>query len=134
MLEPRLRLGVTPQRGGAVLAAGHRLLERAELLLGLDQVARSAERVLAQRQPVLQRRPLVVQCDARTLREDELAAVDLGLAGEHPEQRRLAGPVRAGEREAVTALDGERDALEEQRPRDLLAQAGTDDDGHGGRL
>ena len=55
---------------------------------------------------------------ARPLREGELPAVHLGLAGEHPQQRRLARAVRAREREPVAALDLERYAVEEQgRPR-----------------
>ena len=65
----------------------------------------------------LERRPLVVQRDPRPLLERELAAVLLGLAGEDPEQRRLAGAVRPGERDPVAALDLERDAVEEQVAR-----------------
>ena len=80
VLEPRLRLGVAAERRGLVVAAGHRLLEPRELLLGRDQVAGAGERVLAQRQSPLERRPLVVQRDARPLLERELAAVQLGLA------------------------------------------------------
>jgi hypothetical protein len=72
-----------------------------------------------------------VERHPRALRERELAAVNLALAGQHPEQGRLAGAVGPGEREPVTALDGERDALEEQRARDLLAQAGSGHYGHG---
>ena len=95
-------------------ALGHRLLEPAQLLLERDEVARAREHVLAQRQAALERRPLVVQRDARALLERELAAVQPGLAGEDAEQRRLAGAVRPGEREAVAALDLERDAVEER--------------------
>src|SRR5207245_1497367 len=47
VLEPGLRLGVTPERSGAMVAARHRLLERAQLLFGLDEVARPAQRVFA---------------------------------------------------------------------------------------
>ena len=73
-----------------------------------------------------------MQRDARPLGERELAAVLLGLAGEDPQQRRLAGAVRPGERDAVAALDGERDAVEEDGARELLAEVGGDDDCHGG--
>ena len=130
VLEPRLGLGVAAQRRLVVVAGRHRLLEPAQLLLGLDQVARARERVLAQRQAAVERRPLVVQRDPRALGEGELAAVDLALADEHPQQRRLAGAVRTGQRQAVAALDGERDSLEEQRAGELLAQVGSGDDGH----
>ena len=81
--------------------------------------------------PSCERRPLVVQRDPRALRERELAAVDLGLAGEHPQERRLAGAVRPGEREPVAPLDRERDPVEERRACDLLAQVGCDHHGHG---
>src|SRR6185503_15309750 len=111
-------------------AVGHRLLEPAELLLGLDQVARARERVLAQRQAAVERGPLVVQGDPGSLGEGELAAVNLALADEHPQERRLPGPIRTGERQAVAALDGERDAFEQQRAGELLAQVGSGDDRH----
>jgi hypothetical protein len=130
VLEAGLCLRVAPQRGGAVIAGGHRLLERVQLLLGLDEIAGVAERVFAQAHPALERRPLVVQGDSRALGEGELAAGALALAGEHAEQRRLAGPVRAGEREPVAPLDRERDALEEQRAGELLAEIGGGDDSH----
>ena len=131
--RPRARAAPALPRTGrsvacVVVARGHRLLQRAQLLLGLDQVARAGERVLAQRQPAVERRPLVVEGDSRALGEGELAAVDLAFADEHPQQRRLAGAVRAGEREPLAPLDRERDALEEQRPGELLAQVGTGDD------
>jgi len=126
VLEPRLRLGVAAQRGRIVLARGHRLLEPAQLVLEGDEIARAGEHVLAQRQAPLEWRPLVVERDPRSLLERELSAVHLGLAGEHPQERRLAGAVRAGERQPFASLDLERDAVEEQRARELLAQVGRD--------
>ena len=63
VLESRLGLRVAPQRRRAVLARRHRLLELPQLLLDRDQVGGAGERVLAQRQPALARRPLVVQRD-----------------------------------------------------------------------
>ena len=81
---------------GAVVARRHRLLQPPQLLLDRDEVGGAGEDVLAQRHAPLQRRALVVERDARALRERELAAVDLGLAGEHAQERRLAGAVRPG--------------------------------------
>ena len=130
VLEPRLGLRVPRQRLLPVVAGRHRILQAAQLLLQRDQVARARQRVLAQRQAEVERRPLVVQRDTRALVEHELAAVDAGLAGEHPEQRRLPGAVRAGEGEPLAALDLERDAVEEQPAGELLAQVGSDHDGH----
>ena len=60
--------------------ARHRRLEPAQLLLGRDEVAGAFEDVLAQRQPALERRALVVQRDPRSLLERELAAVQTRLA------------------------------------------------------
>ena len=52
------------------------------------------------------------------------------LAGERAQQRRLAGAVRPGEREPVAPLDLERDAVEERRAGELLAEVGCDQDCH----
>ena len=134
VLEARLRLGVAPQRRRPVVAGGHRLLETAQLALRLDEVGGAREHVVAQREAELQRRPLVVQRDPRSLLERKLAAVQLGLAGEEPEQRRLAGAVRAGQGNAVAPLHFERDAVEEQAPGELLAEVRCDDDCHGNSL
>ena len=117
-----------------MIARRHRLLEPAQLLLDRDEIGGAGEDVLAQREASLQRRALVVQRDARALRERELAAVDLGLAGEHAQERRLAGAVRAAERDALATLHLERHAVEEQAPGQLLAEARCDDDGHGLRV
>jgi hypothetical protein len=62
-----------------------------------------------------------VKRDARALLEGELTAVQLRLAGEHPKQRRFAGAVRSGQRDAVAALDLEGDAVEQDVSRELLA-------------
>ena len=130
MLEPRLRGRVSVERRLIVRAAGHRLLQAGQLFLEPHEVARAGQDVLAQRHVLLERRPLIVQRDARPFLERELAAVHLGLAREHPEQRRLAGAVRAGKRDAIAALDAEGDAVEEDRAGELLAQVGGDDDCH----
>ena len=50
VLEPGLRLAVAAERLGRVVAARHRLLEPAQLALGVDQVGRAREGVLAQRE------------------------------------------------------------------------------------
>ena len=130
VLEPGLRLAVAPERRRVVRARAHRLLQPPQLLLRRDQVARAREDVLAERERPVERRPLVVQRDARPLLERELAAVQLGLAREEPEQGRLAGPVRAGERDAVAALDLEGDAVEEDVSAELLLEVGCDDHCH----
>ena len=120
VLEPGLRGRVRVERAGVVRAAGHRLLEPPQLTLCGDEIGRAGEHVVAQRQVALERRTLVVERDAGALLERELPAVHLRLPGEHAQQRRLAGAVRSGERNPVAALDLERDAVEEEVPRQLL--------------
>src|SRR6266550_284142 len=121
VLEASLRRRIAIERRLIVGAAGHRLLERGQLLLELHEVGGAREHVFAEREVALERRPLVVQGNACPLRERELAAVLLRLAREDPEQRRLAGAVRAGQRDPVAALDLERDAVEQQVARELFA-------------
>ncbi len=122
MLEPRLRLRVAPQGRRVVRARGHRSLELPQLPLDGGEVGGAGERVVAQRHPAERRRPLVVKCDARALLERELAALERCFACDRTEQGCLAGTVGAGEREAVAALELERDAVEERLAGELLAQ------------
>ena len=130
VLEPPLRAGIGGECRPVVVAVRHRQLEALQLALRGEQVGRAREDVLAQGQLAVERGPLVVQRDARPLLDHELPAFDRGLAGEHAEQRRLAGAVRAGQREPVPALQLERDAVEEEAAREFLAQVGGDHDGH----
>src|SRR5262249_10497877 len=95
------------------------------------EVGRAREDVLAQRPAARRGRPLVVEGDTGALLEGELAALERDLSREGAQERGLAGPVRAGERQAVPALDLERDAVEERVSGELLAEGGGDDDGHG---
>ena len=122
VLEPGLGAGVAVERAGVRGAARHPLLEVRQLLLQRQQVAAAFKHVVAQGQLALARRTLVVQRDARALRQDELAEVHRGLAGEHAQQRGLPGAVAAGERQAVTALDLERDAAQKRLARHVLTE------------
>src|SRR5581483_953643 len=112
MLEARLGGGVPVERRLVVDAAGHRLLQLSELGLERDEVARPGEDVLAQRELLVERRPLVVEGDAGALLEGQLPSMLVRLAGEDAEERRLPGPVRAGKSHAVAPLDAEGDAVE----------------------
>ena len=121
MFELRLRLRVPPQRRRVVRALRHRLLEAPELGFDVEDVARAGERVFAQGDVELERWPLVVERDARSLPKRELPALERGLAGDRAQERRLAGAVRSCQREPVSAADGERHALEERVSCELLA-------------
>jgi hypothetical protein len=71
-----------------------------------------------------------VQGGADVLGEDQLAAVDRALAGEHPQQRRLARAIAPGQRQPIPALEPERDAPEQGLPHHVLGEVGCEDDGH----
>ena len=131
MLEPSLRGRVAPHRRRRVIPCGHPLLEPAELVLEGSEVGRPREDVLAQGPSTLRRRPLVVQRDARSLLERELAALERQLAGQRAEQRRLAGAVRPGQCQPVRALDLERDAVEENVAREFLSERRGNKNRHG---
>ncbi len=82
----------------------------------------AGQEILAQRERALARRALVVQRDTGVLCERELATVDLCLAGEHPQQRRLAGAVAPGNRQPLAPLELERDAAQQRRSGDVLGE------------
>jgi hypothetical protein len=130
VLEPRLRLTVAAHGRLAVVARAHQLLQPAQLLLECEQVRCAGEDVLAQRQPALERRALVVQCDAGALLEDEVAALQAGLADKCPQERCLSGSVRAGKGHAVAPFHLEGDAVEQRVAAQLLAQVGCDHNRH----
>ena len=96
-----------------MIAVGHRPLERSQLLLDGGKVGGALQDVVAERPAALRRRALIVEGDARPLLPRELAAFERDLAGERPQQRGLAGPVRPRQRESVAPFDLERDAVEE---------------------
>ena len=119
-LEARVDVAVAVERG--LVARGHRGLEAAELLLELERLAAAGEDVVAQRDVALARRALVVQGDAHALGQHELAAVDRRLAGEHPQQRRLAGAVAPRDRQPLAALELERHTAQERLAGHVLGE------------
>ena len=130
VLEPRLRRRVAAERLLAVVAGRHRLLEPPQLVLERDQVGCAGEHVLAQR--AIARAGGRWSCSAIRVPfcERELAALQLGLARERAQQRRLAGAVRAREREPVAPLDLERHAVEERAPARSPCASRCDQDCH----
>ncbi len=122
MFEAALSVGVAAQGRIIVRAAGHRLLERRELALDVDQRPRARKDVLAQREAPLPRRPLIVERDLHVLAQHQLTRVNRRLAGKHPQQGRLPGPIAPGQRHPVTPLERERDAAEQRLTRDVLAE------------
>jgi len=122
VLELGLRDRIAVERAGARVPGRHRLLERRQPLLELEQVLRAGEHVVAQGDVAVARRPLVVQRELDVLGEHQLAAVDRALARQHPQQRRLTGAVAARQRQPVAPLELERDAAQERVARHVLGE------------
>ena len=76
------------------------------------------------------RRALVVQGDPGAALDRQRAGVGRELAGEHPQQRRLAGAVAAGEGHPFARLELEGDVLEQQLAADVDVQGGCGRDRH----
>src|SRR5206468_10867415 len=129
-LEPCLCLAVAADRCRLVVARRHQLLEAPELYLQLNQIGGPGQDVVPERQPSLERRPLVVERDPDALLEGEVAALEARLADEGPQQGRLPGAVRPGKGDAVPPLDLERHPVEERVAGKLLAEIGCDYDCH----
>ena len=130
--------GFEPVLGGRV--GGHRLLvdalrhlplEALELGLGGDHVGAAGEDVVAERVAGVARRALVVQGDPGAAVDRQRAGVGRELAGEDPQQRRLAGAVAAGEGHPFARLELEGDVLEQQLAADVDVQGGCGRDRHG---
>ena len=128
---PRRSAGASRARGRrAAIASSSRRSSRS-VSIRSDAPERAYSRSV---KPPSLRRPLVVQRHAGALLPGELAARELGLAHQGAQQRRLAGAVRAGEREPVAALELERDAVEERLAGELLPERGCDQDCHALRV
>ena len=128
-----LRLGVAPQRRRVVVAGGHRLLERgAARSSSRDQVGARRERTYSRSESAaLERRPLVVERDARPLLRTRARRRG---ARSRPARMRssvvLPAPFGPASATPVAALDLERDAVEERGRRRAPCAARCDHDGH----
>ena len=71
---------------------------------------------------------LIDVADLHGLAEPQRAAVGLLLPGDHPEQRRLAGAVRADDADDAAARQREVDVVDQQQVAVALAQAARFDD------
>jgi hypothetical protein len=130
MLEPLLCPGVGGKRHRVVSTGRHRLLEAAEVGFHRQRLPRAADHVGLQAEIPVERGSLVVESHTRALGERELTPVPGCLAGQHPQERRLAGAVRAEQGETVTTGDRERDVAEQSVAGELLAQVRCDHDRH----
>ena len=135
VLEPRLGGRVGVERGGVGGALGHRGLELGQALLDRQQLlgaGRARSRAATARARAAGAgRAARRACPWRTTSSPP--STD-GLPREHPQQRRLARAVAAGQRQPLPALEPERDAAQQRLARHVLGEVGGDDDGHAIRL
>ena len=129
-LKARLGAGVAGQQRLVRLAGAHLPLELCELGLDRELLRASGEQVVAQRHRTLAGRALVVQGDPHALGDAQLAAVDRALAGQHAQQRRLAGAVAPGDRHAFPPLELEGDPAEQRLARHVLVNVRSYEKGH----
>ena len=102
----------------------HRLLERFELVVEIADAAAAEDRLVEHRAPGHFLDVLAEVADRQLLRHRHIAVVGHFLAGDHPEQRRLAGAVRADEADLLAGVELKRRVDEENLPAVLLADAG----------
>src|SRR5207249_1783446 len=94
------------------------------------EVREQRELLVDDADPELARAPRASHLDPLAL-ELDLPLARLVVAGEDLQQRRLAGAVLAQQPVDLAALDGEVDAVQGQRAREALRDAGHAEDGHG---
>jgi len=110
-LEGRERLGHPVEVGGTLTHRRPEVRRRHECLVEVRLLGQQADRQLA----------LVVN----------LTLVRLVTAGGDPEQRRLAGPVRADEADPIAESDRGVDRIEDDERSDLAVNVGQAEDRHG---
>jgi hypothetical protein len=130
VLELGLRSRVALERGFVARARRHLRFQSRESRLDRKLCSATGQQVLLDRTRAITRWSLIVERDAHTFREAELAAVKRLLAREHPQQRRLAGSVATGDRHPLARLELERDAAEQRYSGDVLREVGGNADGH----
>ena len=133
--EALLQLGVADQHrlvlalGNAVVAEP--LLERVHLGLLVEQLGEGDRRLVEERPPAVVEAVLRQVADGQAGRLDDLARVGLVEAGQHPQEGRLAGAVRAAEADPVALADLPGHVLEQDAVAEGLVELGELD--HGGR-
>ena len=127
MRERFLRLRVAMEQL-VVRVAGYRGVRKLPfqvLHFGLErQQRREGERRLVPERPSRVGQSVLRQvADRQAGRAYDLSGVQLHLTGQHPEQRRLSGAVRAAEADALTWLHLPGDAVEQHAVRERLVKA-----------
>jgi hypothetical protein len=123
-----LLLDLAEARQDAIHVAGaigvaHRLLQRLELVMQIAQTAAAGNRLVQDRAAGHLLDVLAEVADRQLLRHRDIALVRRFLADDHPEQRRLAGAVRADQTDFLAGVELERGVDEQNLPAVLLADA-----------
>ena len=103
---------------------GHRVLQRLELVVQIADASAAGDRFVEHRAARHLLDVLAEVADGQLLRHRHVAFVRRFLADDHPEQRRLAGAVRADEADLFAGIELEGGVDEEDLPAVLLADAG----------
>ena len=109
------------------VGVAHRVIELLELVMQVADAAAAENRFVEHRAAGHLLDVLAEVADGQLLRDRDVAFVGHFLAGDHPEQRRLAGSVRADEADFLAGVELERRVDEENLPAVLLADAGQRD-------
>ena len=121
--EHRVRALVGPENLRGRVTGLHPGLELGQLEFCGDGVSHPLGDVLLQRAPCdLERRPLVMQRNARTSRQADTPAIGRQLPGDDPQQRGLALAVAPDDRQAVSRRDTERDLVQDLSRTEALGE------------
>ena len=110
---------------------GHGVLQGLEFVVKRAHAPAAGNRLVEHRAPRHVFDVLAEVADGDLLRDADLALVGLLVAGDHPEQRRLARPVRADQAHLLAGIELERGVDEQQLPAVLLEDGAESN--HAGR-
>ena len=124
-----LLLHLAEARENALLVRGpfgrrHRVLERFQLVVEIAEAPASGDRFVEHRAPGHLVDLLAEVAERQLLRNRHVAVIGVLLARDHPEERRLAGPVRPDETDLLSGVQLERRVHEEDLAAVLLGNPG----------
>jgi hypothetical protein len=122
VLELGLGVGIALEGRAVGCPRRHLPLEPRESGLDRELGDAAREQILLERSTPLARRSLVVQHRAHALGEGELTTIERIFAREHPQQRRLTGPVAPSDGHPIARFELEGDAAEERLTGHVLGE------------
>ena len=119
--------GENPIHVIALCRVRHLVLQRLELVVQVSDTTAPGDRLIEDGAACHFLDVLAEVADGRPLRDRNLPLVGRFLAGDHPEDGRLPGAVRADEADLLARIELERRVDEQDLPAVLLADAGEGD-------